>query len=170
MAVNEKERKDIVDETGIRWTALLQLPYFDPSQFVVVDAMHNLFLGLLQEHFEILGIKLEGEEDKQIVVDIFPSIPADTYSPLSTAEQKSMNRLIHILEQPMNSALKSVDGYAHYEKKLMGCHASSLQLACVQLSATVSLEYENQRTFKIHYVKALLACVRLSEFMPLFPG
>lgn len=170
MAANEKERKNIVDETGIRWTALLQLPYFDPSRFVVVDAMHNLFLGLLQEHFEILGIKLEGEEDKQIVFDIFPLIPADTYSHLSTAEQKSMNRLIHILEQPMNSALNTMDGYAHYEKKLMGCHASSLQLACDQLRVSVSLEYENQRVFKMHYVKALLAWVRLLSSCSLFPG
>ena len=35
--------------------------YFDPSRFAVVDAMHNLFLGIVQEHFEILGIRLEGE-------------------------------------------------------------------------------------------------------------
>ena len=160
-AANEKDRKDIVDETGIRWMALLWLPYFDPSRFVVVDAMHNLFLGLLQEHFEILGIKLDGEEDKNAVVDIVPSILPHIYLHLSTAEQKSMSRLIHILEQPMNSVLGTADGNANYEKKLMGCHVSALQLACNQLGATVSLNYESQRVYKIHYVKALLAWVRL---------
>ena len=162
MAPNKKERQSIVDETGIRWTALLRLPYFDPSRFIVVDPMHNLFLGLLQEHFEILGIKLEGEDDDNTVVDISPLILAETFSHLSTAEQKSMNRLIHILEQPMNSVLDTADGYAHYEKKLMGCHASCLQLAYEKLGATVSLDYENQRIYKIHYVKALLAWVRTS--------
>ena len=155
-AANEKERKQIVDETGLRWSALLRLPYFDPSRFVVVDAMHNLFLGLIQEHYEILGIKLEGEEDNKVVVDISPIISVG----LSTAEQKSVNRLIGILEQSMNSALATSDGYACYEKKLLGCHLASLQLACEKLGATLSLAYENQRVFKSHYVKALLAWVR----------
>jgi len=55
-AENEKERKETVSTTGIRWSELYRLPYFDPSCMVVVDCMHNLFLGLVQEHFEILGI------------------------------------------------------------------------------------------------------------------
>jgi len=50
---------DTVQETGIQCSELHWLPYFDPSRFVVVDAMHNLFLGLIQEHFEILGIRLK---------------------------------------------------------------------------------------------------------------
>ena len=53
---NEKERKETVTTTGIQWSELYHLPYFDPSRMVVVDCMHNLFLGLVQEHFEILGI------------------------------------------------------------------------------------------------------------------
>ena len=55
-AENEKERKATVTSTGIRWSELYRLPYFDTSRMVVVDCMHNLFLGLVQEHFEILGI------------------------------------------------------------------------------------------------------------------
>ncbi|KDQ32205.1 hypothetical protein PLEOSDRAFT_1015251, partial [Pleurotus ostreatus PC15] len=44
------------DQTGVRYSELLRLPYFDPSCFIVVDSMHNLFLGLLKEHFtNILG-------------------------------------------------------------------------------------------------------------------
>ncbi|KJA19405.1 hypothetical protein HYPSUDRAFT_125364, partial [Hypholoma sublateritium FD-334 SS-4] len=45
------ERKKTAQKTGVRWSVLHRLPYFDPSRFVVVDAMHNLFLGLIQEHF-----------------------------------------------------------------------------------------------------------------------
>ena len=55
-AENEKERKEIVTTTRIQWSELYHLPYFDPSHMVVVDCMHNLFLGLVQEHFKILGI------------------------------------------------------------------------------------------------------------------
>jgi hypothetical protein len=61
----------------------------------------------------------------------------------------------------MNSVLGTTDGNAYYEKKLMSCHVSALQLACNQLGATVSPDYESQRIYKIHYVKALLAWVRL---------
>ncbi|KJA18107.1 hypothetical protein HYPSUDRAFT_107459, partial [Hypholoma sublateritium FD-334 SS-4] len=50
-AEDDKERETIFKETGIRWSELLRLPYFDPSRFVVIDAMHNLFLGLIKEHF-----------------------------------------------------------------------------------------------------------------------
>ena len=32
--------------SGVRYSILLSLPYFDPVKFTVVDLMHNLFLGL----------------------------------------------------------------------------------------------------------------------------
>ena len=37
-----------VNETGVRWSDLLQLPYFDIFCCVVIDPMHNLFLGLIK--------------------------------------------------------------------------------------------------------------------------
>ena len=33
-------------ETGVRWSELLRLPYFDPIRFLTVDPMHCLFLGI----------------------------------------------------------------------------------------------------------------------------
>ena len=36
----------IETETGIKYSVLTQLPYFDPIRFtIIVDPMHNLFLG-----------------------------------------------------------------------------------------------------------------------------
>ena len=61
-AKNEKERKVTVTTTGIWWSDLYRLPYFDPSCMVVVDCMHNLFLGLVQEHFEKIGRACVGKE------------------------------------------------------------------------------------------------------------
>ncbi|KAF6755596.1 hypothetical protein DFP72DRAFT_811306, partial [Ephemerocybe angulata] len=43
-------RQTIFEDHGIRYTPLLRLPYFDPVQHIVVDSMHNLYLGLLQRH------------------------------------------------------------------------------------------------------------------------
>jgi Transposase family tnp2 len=49
-APSEIERKKLFKRTGVRWSELLRLPYFDPTRMIVVDPMHNLFLGLVQFH------------------------------------------------------------------------------------------------------------------------
>ena len=56
-AETTEERLQAFNESGVRWTELLHLSYFDISRCVIVDSMHNLFLGLVKEHFKgILGI------------------------------------------------------------------------------------------------------------------
>ena len=49
-AHTENIRQRIYDTFGVRWSELLRLPYWDPTRFVVVEAMHNFFLGDLQHH------------------------------------------------------------------------------------------------------------------------
>ncbi|KAF8509298.1 hypothetical protein BU17DRAFT_28859, partial [Hysterangium stoloniferum] len=56
-AATPESRFNEFNKTGVRWSELLRLPYFDIACCVVVDSMHNLFLGLIKEHFSgILGI------------------------------------------------------------------------------------------------------------------
>ncbi|TFK23365.1 hypothetical protein FA15DRAFT_594286, partial [Coprinopsis marcescibilis] len=56
-ASNIHEREALFKANGVRWSELSRLPYFDLARFVVPDAMHNLFLGLIQTHCTtILGI------------------------------------------------------------------------------------------------------------------
>ncbi|KLO03996.1 hypothetical protein SCHPADRAFT_799414, partial [Schizopora paradoxa] len=43
-------RKKLYKEHGVRWSAFLALPYWDPLQAVIIDGMHNLFLGLCAFH------------------------------------------------------------------------------------------------------------------------
>ena len=38
-------------EKGVRYSVLIDLPYFDPCKFVAVDSMHNLFLGMAKHTF-----------------------------------------------------------------------------------------------------------------------
>lgn len=38
---------------GVRYSALLSLPYFDPVRFTAIDIMHNLFLGTGKHMFEL---------------------------------------------------------------------------------------------------------------------
>ncbi|PKB94663.1 hypothetical protein RhiirA5_303289 [Rhizophagus irregularis] len=42
----KEAQKDHVSKTHVRWSELLRLPYFNPIRFLVIDPMHNLFLGL----------------------------------------------------------------------------------------------------------------------------
>jgi hypothetical protein len=50
----KKDCDKVFKETGVQWSELLCLPYWDPTRCVVVDGMHNLFLGLVQFHFRDL--------------------------------------------------------------------------------------------------------------------
>ena len=43
---SDAARKRFVKQTGVRWSELLRLPYFDPIRFIIVDPMHCLFLGI----------------------------------------------------------------------------------------------------------------------------
>jgi len=49
-APSEKERKNIFDMHGLRWSELLRLPYWDPTLFTLVDSMHAMFLGDFKRH------------------------------------------------------------------------------------------------------------------------
>jgi len=61
---NNAERTRHVKETGVRWSELLRLPYFNPIRHLVVDPMHNLFLGLAK--WIVMDIWLEeGKLSKQ---------------------------------------------------------------------------------------------------------
>lgn len=40
-------------ELGIRYSVLLQLPYFDPVRYTVIDTMHNILLGTGKHMFKV---------------------------------------------------------------------------------------------------------------------
>ncbi|KAF8187438.1 hypothetical protein BJ912DRAFT_926685 [Pholiota molesta] len=56
-APSSQAQKKLLDETGLRWTELWRLPYWDPTCMLGVDSMHCLLEGLAQQHFhEILRL------------------------------------------------------------------------------------------------------------------
>ena len=50
-AANYSQQKLISKESGFKYTKLLELEYFNPSAFSVVEPMHNLFLGTAKKCF-----------------------------------------------------------------------------------------------------------------------
>ncbi|KAL1931076.1 hypothetical protein VTP01DRAFT_10213 [Rhizomucor pusillus] len=58
-AKTEQEQKDLVRETGTRWSELHHLQHFDVARCTVIDPMHNLSLGTANRMSELwmeLGI------------------------------------------------------------------------------------------------------------------
>ncbi len=60
------KKEQMFSQTGVRWTPFLRLPYFHPHRSVIIDGMHNLFLGLAMYHVrDFLGIDTKAEEEKR---------------------------------------------------------------------------------------------------------
>ncbi|KAJ3775629.1 hypothetical protein FB446DRAFT_637544, partial [Lentinula raphanica] len=49
-ATSEVQREAIYKQYGLRWSELLELPYWDPIRFTVIDDMHLGYLGLFETH------------------------------------------------------------------------------------------------------------------------
>ena len=161
-AANEKERNETVQNSGIRWSELFRLPYFDTSCFVVIDAMHNLFLGLVQEHFDILGIKLNNTKSN-LTPSIVINIPEESINKLNEHERKSVSRLINMLGAPIAKELQSQASYNLYFKRLSALHRAALELFCTFVDAPLKLDSKHVNKSKLNkpdFIHAILAWVR----------
>ena len=47
------ERKKIKVEHGVKYTVLLDLPYFDAPRMCIIDPMHNLLLGTAKHVIDV---------------------------------------------------------------------------------------------------------------------
>ena len=74
-ARNKTEAKRIQKNTGVRWSELLCLPYFDIVKMVTVDLMHTIFLGMIRHETElILQDPLFCGESREIFCDRMKSL------------------------------------------------------------------------------------------------
>lgn len=67
-ATTQVEVSRIESETGYRNTVLLRLPYFSPTRMLVVDIMHNLFLGTGKHVIKDIWIGLQLISESQFEV------------------------------------------------------------------------------------------------------
>ncbi|KAH9834090.1 uncharacterized protein C8Q71DRAFT_725300 [Rhodofomes roseus] len=99
-AVTAQERDALFEEHGLRWSELLRLPYWDPTRFAVVDAMHNLFLGELRHHcMSVWGIDVKDHQEKhgKAVKKTLPHTPEE--------QQKNLDKLLQALRKGVVSAV-----------------------------------------------------------------
>jgi len=58
----QTEVNTVVCNTGAKYSVLFQLPYYDAVRFVIIDSMHNLFLGLAKT-------TLKAWKEKELIKD-----------------------------------------------------------------------------------------------------
>ena len=173
-AESKEEQEAVFNASGLRWSELLRLPYFDPARFVVVDAMHNLFLGLIQEHFQgILGIRLAkvSDADTRPVLDITFSDRAGNN--LNDPERKSLSKALSWLTAPMNQELASELGRAKWIKKLSSLHLNALKFLCQELHCTpIAADPRKRMMNRPDYARGILIWVSTHlfqcQFLPTF--
>lgn len=60
-------QKAVMDRTGVRFSELMRLPYWNPVRFTVIDTMHCLFLGVFKRHWcDVWGLKGTKKADVRI--------------------------------------------------------------------------------------------------------
>lgn len=124
-AGSTKEREDILTRTGIRWSELLRLPYWNPILFTVVDSMHNLYLGLYQAHCrEIWGMGISNQDG---------DATEDHHAPPPRPSEEAMERGRQLVRQGSWIGLTA-------------CRAEVLFYLCQEQAINVNrLRYKKQR-------------------------
>jgi hypothetical protein len=155
-ALNAKTATAVLNESGLRWSELLRLPYFDPSRFVVVDAMHNLFLGLINFHFcDLLGYRPPAKKKTVKPTNSFNF--SDEWKAFKEEEKKSFEK---ILKSPIANELET--NRQLWQSRFMTCHVWSLSFVCKDLKL-VSPSIEVTKLRKKDFIDILISLVCVPE-------
>lgn len=126
-APSNSAAQSFFDKSGVRWLELLRLPYYEPSHFLVIDPMHNLFLGLVKEHFQgIFGYDPSptGQRERSLQLEIMPSL--DNPEPTEPREKSSLCKLQAWIEAPLEFERTDLDTAKRIVKWWSGAHLASL--------------------------------------------
>ncbi|CAK5282240.1 unnamed protein product [Mycena citricolor] len=111
--------------TGVRTSEFLRLPYYEPTKMIVVDPMHNLFLGLLHETFRrVLGFSEKADDGPAVHRLSISLSPTDFL--VSEKHTSQVKDAIRFLETISNADLKYDDEEAELHKKLVTLSKAAL--------------------------------------------
>lgn len=127
------QRKKLYKENGVRWCQWWRLPYWDPTTQVVVDGMHNLFLGLVQYHFrDLLGLDTYADRHH---IERTPKIVAE------------IQKLRNILSSPLSESSTS---------KLKKFSAAALRIFCHEEGIEVKAHGRRKKATKKQVIASLI--------------
>ena len=105
-AASETEQDVYFQAYGIRWSALLRLPYWDATKYAVVDSMHTIDLVLLSHHCrQLFGIDTTktGGDGTSSIRQAGPSKVVTTKKDVESL--RNCSALIHANPDDLSSAL-----------------------------------------------------------------
>jgi hypothetical protein len=66
-----EQKKALLTQTGVQYSPIIEIPYFDPVQHTVLGVMHNRLEGDLQHHLRVLwGVGRTESQQKEGAIDI----------------------------------------------------------------------------------------------------
>ncbi|KAH9924357.1 hypothetical protein B0H21DRAFT_712451, partial [Amylocystis lapponica] len=110
---SDHAREQFVKEFATRYTELSRLPYFNIIRQVVIDPMHNLFLGLVKTHFYHIWVQMKILREKhelrvlhEMLQDfVIPTssgkLPKDIGTPAGGSLTADQWRLLLIIQGPI---------------------------------------------------------------------
>lgn len=162
-AQTKEERLKITEQSGVRWSELLRLPYFDISRCVIIDSMHNLFLGLIKTHFtRILGIDISPYREAPVLEVGLSDTPSD----FTGNEKKSVAKIKRLLEATKSTSFDN--NRAKAIKKLADCHQRALEFCCKEVGADQHLPYRTSRSknaLSAALVQWVCSCLKVCIFV-----
>lgn len=137
---SSSQRAALYKETGIRWSPLFLLPYWDPTRQVVVDMMHDMFLGVIKRHFlEVLGMSDTASSKVTHHTELQP-------------DEKRLKKARKLLNLRQTAAL---------EKQLSNHRWIELYVLCEEAGLRPSLMKQRTKILKKEMVEKLANWVRL---------
>ena len=184
-AKSSQEQDSIFHSAGVRYTELWRLTYWDPTKQLVVDPMHNLLLGIVQDHFRTLlplasktpkSRKLTIPRNSRAFIYDFlsvPSIELQGQHPIHTPgsreymngnEIKDVSQIHKELTSPIDFdssvdpgiRVKALEAFA--ERLARRYRAKAIQFVCKSLDIPPDMPYGesgNRPRQKIHWTRPL---------------
>jgi hypothetical protein len=130
-APSKSKRKQLYKKNGVRWSELLRLSYWDPTRYIIIDGMHNLFLGLVRHHFrEIIGTQWKE-----------PAVDEDFQD--KKISEKEINKGRRVFHASPTKA------------KLQRLSIPVLRTLCIEYNILDRVLQDGERIKKIQYIEAL---------------
>ena len=92
-SANERHQNQVFEAFGLRWSPLLELPYWDPVLYTIIDSMHALDLGLLHHHcreFFIVDPTVTGGDG---------STTERAFRHIAVPDQKDLDRCLGVIQK-----------------------------------------------------------------------
>ncbi|KAI0705497.1 hypothetical protein C8Q76DRAFT_630733 [Earliella scabrosa] len=129
------EREKLFKSNGIRWTELLRLGYWNPILYVVIDSMHDIYLGLLQRHIrDFWGIHTKLDDGDASGRDSVKAPPRPSRSVMDTG----LDCLLHGSDVDLEACGRPVLYYLCMERNLR--HAGTTRMLTRNLVIWVPIQ------------------------------